>query len=183
MAISSSEIEIVYKHLSIRSRKYDISEAEREDLVSDSFYKGYEKIDRFIFKDNDEKNRIKALKAWFGRILHNTFLDKIKSADFKKVDRGVDIDLYSGSNDSLNPEETTAREVALEKFWKIFNEVLSEREKEIMLLNLEGNKYSEIAELLEISINTVGSKINSAKCKLKDQITQLEPIYEQLIGI
>ena len=78
--------------------------------------------------------------------------------------------------------EISIYSIALDKFWEIFDQLLTTREKEIMLMNMEGDKYFEIADALGISINTVGSKINSAKNKLKDRLTDLEPIYLELIG-
>ena len=182
MQITSNEIECLYRHLNIRARKYGLNEADREDLVSESFYKGYKKIDTFVCRDENNDGRIRSLKAWFGTIMNNTFKDKIKSADVQKVDRNIDIELSPPKSESLGPEKMTAKELALDKFWEIFDQLLKTREKEIMLMNMEGDKYFEIADALGMSINTVGSKINSAKNKLKDRLTDLEPIYLELIG-
>ncbi len=174
--MNSDEMELVYKHLRLQARKYTNNIEDSEDLASDAFTKGFSKINSFKPPEGDEERKLRALKGWFNRIMKNLYIDKIKSADNQKVDRGFAIDDDMTKSPIKQPEQITSQEDLKTKLFGLCKEILSPREFEILLLNMEGFKYREIAEELEITTNSVGAKISSAKLKLGVKIALFEEL-------
>jgi len=187
MQITSKETEEIYDFLRLQAKAYRIGDADREDLASDVFLKGYGKIDGFVPPESDRAIQMRALKSWCKRIMKNMYIDKIKSADTQRVDRRTSSDELNvdRSSDELNiasrtsrPEPEATQDDLANKLWQLCEEILSPKENEILFLHMAGFKYREIAVDLEITTNTVGAKIANAKLKLKERINN----FEELLG-
>ena len=187
MQITSKETEEIYDFLRLQAKAYRIGDADREDLASDAFLKGYGKIDGFVPPESDREIQMRALKSWFKRIMKNMYIDKIKSADTQRVDRRTSSDELNvdRSSEELNiasptirPEPEVTKDDLENKLWQLCEEILSPKENEILFLHMAGFKYREIAVDLEITTNTVGAKIANAKLKLKERINN----FEELLG-
>ena len=187
MQITSKETEEIYDFLRLQAKAYRIGDADREDLASDAFLKGYGKIDGFVPPESDRAIQMRTLKSWFKRIMKNMYIDKIKSADTQRVDRRTSSDELNvdRSSDELNiasptsrPEPEATQDDLADKLWQLCEEILSPKENEILFLHMAGYKYREIAVDLEITTNTVGAKIANAKLKLKERIDN----FEELLG-
>ena len=76
----------------------------------------------------------------------------------------------SDLEDILTDDETEERSVIEARMWTAID-VLPERCREIFLLNKrDGMKYKEIAEKLQISVNTVDNHINKALRLIREGI-------------
>jgi RNA polymerase sigma-70 factor (ECF subfamily) len=72
--------------------------------------------------------------------------------------------------ESNHPDEMLEKRELAESVWRVIQE-LPENEKEIILLReFQEMSYQEIADLLEIPIGTVMSRLYSARKKLAHQI-------------
>jgi RNA polymerase sigma-70 factor, ECF subfamily len=139
--------------------------ADAEDLVQETFLKAYRAYDSFTAGTN--------LKAWLYRILTNTYINKYRKAARRpdEVDLGDVEDLYLyrrvGSEESAEVSRTTEDRVLdglVESDIKRAVEGLPENFRiPVLLADLEGLSYQEIADILEIPIGTVMSRLHRGR--------------------
>jgi RNA polymerase sigma-70 factor (ECF subfamily) len=139
--------------------------ADAEDLVQGTFLKAYRAYDSFTAGTN--------LKAWLYRILTNTYINKYRKAARPpdEVDLGDVEDLYLyrrvGSEESAEASRTTEDRVLdglVEADIKKAVESLPENFRiPVLLADLEGLSYQEIADILEIPIGTVMSRLHRGR--------------------
>ncbi len=139
--------------------------SDAEDLVQETFLKAYRAYDSFQAGTN--------LKAWLYRILTNTFINKYRKDARRpnEVDLGVIEDLYLyrriGSEESMEAARTTEDRVLdglVESDIKKAVEELPENFRiPVLLADLEGLSYQEIADILDIPIGTVMSRLHRGR--------------------
>ncbi|CAN5859031.1 RNA polymerase sigma factor SigR [soil metagenome] len=143
--------------------------ADAEDLVQETFLKAYRAYDTFTAGTN--------LKAWLYRILTNTYINKYRKAQRRpdETDLGEVEDLYLyrriGAEDSAEMSrsaEDTLLEGLVESDIKEAIEALPENFRlPVLLADLEGFSYKEIAEILDVPIGTVMSRLHRGRKQLQ----------------
>jgi RNA polymerase sigma-70 factor, ECF subfamily len=139
--------------------------SDAEDLVQETYLKAYRGFHTFEAGTN--------LKAWLYRILTNTFINNYRRESRRpnEVELGDVEDLYLyrriGSGDSAEAARTTEDRVLdglLEADIKKAVEDLPENFRiPVLLADLEGFSYKEIAEILDIPIGTVMSRLHRGR--------------------
>ncbi|HEY7469955.1 MAG TPA: sigma-70 family RNA polymerase sigma factor [Acidimicrobiia bacterium] len=139
--------------------------ADAEDLVQETFLKAYRAYNTFEEGTN--------LKAWLYRILTNTYINKYRKESRRpsEVDLGTVEDFYLyrrvGSEESAEVARTTEDRVLdglVESDIKKAVEDLPENFRlPVLLADLEGFSYKEIAEILDIPIGTVMSRLHRGR--------------------
>ena len=147
------------------------SEAEAEDLVQETYIKAFRHRDQFTPGTN--------LKAWLFRILTNTFINlyRRKSArpettELDDVDESI---LYRHMRDvspgSSSPDpEAELIDSTLSSEVKEALEALPEKFRTTVLLDVEGFSYKEIAQMLDIPIGTVMSRLHRGRKFLQKRL-------------
>lgn len=138
-----------------------------EDASQEALIKVYKSIQNF--------NMQSTFKVWMYRIVVNTCIDfkRKKNINVVSIDEGIDIggdnQVYREiADDSANPD------VLLEKNFnsKVINDAVSKLEDDykaiIILRDIQGFSYSEIAEILSCNLGTVKSRLNRARKSLKE---------------
>jgi RNA polymerase sigma-70 factor (ECF subfamily) len=146
--------------------------ADAEDLVQETFLKAYRAYDTFQEGTN--------LKAWLYRILTNTYINKYRKESRRpsEVDLGDVEDLYLyrrlGSEDTAEASRTTEDRVLdglVESDIKTAVEELPENFRiPVLLADLEGFSYKEIAEILDIPIGTVMSRLHRGRKAMQKRL-------------
>jgi RNA polymerase sigma-70 factor (ECF subfamily) len=139
--------------------------SDAEDLVQETYLKAYRAYHTFEAGTN--------LKAWLYRILTNTYINKYRKDSRRpsEVDLGDVEDLYLyrriGSEASAEASRTTEDRVLdglVESDIKAAVEALPENFRmPVLLADLEGFSYKEIAEILDIPIGTVMSRLHRGR--------------------
>jgi RNA polymerase sigma-70 factor (ECF subfamily) len=139
--------------------------ADAEDLVQETFLKAYRAFNTFQEGTN--------LKAWLYRILTNTYINKYRKEARRpsEVDLGTVEDFYLyrrvGSEESAEVARTTEDRVLdglVEADIKKAVEDLPENFRlPVLLADLEGFSYKEIADILDIPIGTVMSRLHRGR--------------------
>jgi RNA polymerase sigma-70 factor (ECF subfamily) len=143
--------------------------ADAEDVVQETFLKAYRAYHTFQAGTN--------LKAWLYRILTNTYINRYRKQARRptEVDFGEVEDLYLykrlGSNESPSAARSAEEEV-LERFVETDVKAAVEDLPEhfrmpVLLADVEGFSYKEIAEILEIPIGTVMSRLHRGRKALE----------------
>ena len=143
--------------------------ADAEDLVQETMLKAYRAYDTFQEGTN--------LKAWLYRILTNTYINRYRKAQRRptETDLGEVEDLYLyrrlGSEDTAEMSrsaEDQLLEGLVESDIKEAVEALPEHFRlPVLLADLEGFSYKEIAEILDIPIGTVMSRLHRGRKQLQ----------------
>ena len=150
------------------------SEAEAEDLVQETYIRAF----RFRHQFTPGTN----LKAWLFRILTNTFINqyrrKAARPDTTELDDVEESILYRHMRDvspgSASPDpEAELIDNTLSSEVKDALEALPEKFRTTLLLDVEGFSYKEIAEVLDIPIGTVMSRLHRGRKFLQKRLYDL----------
>jgi RNA polymerase sigma-70 factor (ECF subfamily) len=143
--------------------------ADAEDLVQETYLKAYRAFGRFEQGTN--------LKAWLYRILTNTFINsyraKKRRPEQTELDEVEDLYLYRrlGGLEAVTAGRSAEEEV-LDHFTdtdvKAAVEALPEQFRmAVLLADVEGFSYKEIAEILDVPIGTVMSRLHRGRKALQ----------------
>jgi len=150
------------------------SEAEAEDLVQETYIRAF----RFRHQFTPGTN----LKAWLFRILTNTFINqyrrKAARPDTTELDDVEESILYRHMREvspgSASPDpEAELIDNTLSSEVKDALEALPEKFRTTLLLDVEGFSYKEIAEVLDIPIGTVMSRLHRGRKFLQKRLYDL----------
>ncbi len=131
-----------------------------QESVQESFLKLYE----HLLRGGDQTN----LRAWLYRVAHNLARNAQTAHRSSRTDSLANAtsagDLPA---DGISPEEALLAEEQTTRLRQAL-EVLSPAQKEALMLRTQGLKYREIAEVLNVSVSTVGENIQRGLEKLKE---------------
>ena len=140
------------------------SEADAEDLVQETYIRAFRFREQFTVGTN--------LKAWLFRILTNTFINqyrrKVARPSTTELDDVEESILYRHMRDvspgSASPDpEAAVMDSTLSSEVKEALEALPEKFRTTLLLDVEGFSYKEIADLVDIPIGTVMSRLHRGR--------------------
>ena len=146
--------------------------ADAEDLVQETYLKAFNAYERFETGTN--------LKAWMYRILTNSYINayrkKQRRPDESDIDDIEDLYLYrrlGGAESAMLSR--SAEDELLEMFGedevKLALEDLPEHYRmPILLADVEGFAYKEIAEILDVPIGTVMSRLHRGRKQLQKRL-------------
>lgn len=160
-----------------RSRKFDnLFEQRRERLfrlamswchdamLADDLVQ--ETLGKALLK-SDQLSDVEKVDAWLFRILHNTWMGYLRrhkpTLDLDDVDE----------LDRNTPENTLSDEQLTLRVRGAVAELSMSQRQVITLVDLEGFSYAEVAEILDIPIGTVMSRLNRARNTLKNSLIGL----------
>jgi RNA polymerase sigma-70 factor, ECF subfamily len=150
------------------------SEADAEDLVQETYIKALRFRDQFTPGTN--------LKAWLFRILTNTFINTYRrrqtQPEFTELDDVDEFSLYKRMSDlrtssSAGNPETEFLDGLVDSEVKDALTELPEKFRSVVLLDVEGFSYKEIAEMLDIPIGTVMSRLHRGRKFLQKRLLEL----------
>lgn len=127
-----------------------------DDLVQDTLGKALKYHHQL--KDHEK------LDAWLFRILHNTWMDHLRR--YKPTTDLDDIDPL----DDKTPESYLSDEQLASRVQQAVFKLPIPQRQVVTLVDLEGSSYAEVAEILELPIGTVMSRLNRARNKLKKSL-------------
>lgn len=133
------------------------------DIVQRAFINAFRKIQEF---KGDA-----AFSTWIYRIAFN------QAISFRRENRRTTVSIYSKDDDKVvepaveaNPTEKTEGEETQKKVQQAL-EQLEEGDRQIILLkDLQGHSYDEIAEIMQIPKGTVRSRLHRARLELKSKL-------------
>jgi RNA polymerase sigma-70 factor, ECF subfamily len=143
--------------------------ADAEDLVQEAYLKGYRSFHTFTDGTN--------LRAWLFRILTNTYINKYRAKQRRpdETDLGDLEDLYlyrqistsrdlgSGSGLGLSAEDSLMEMLPADEVKQALEALPDNFRLPVILADVEGFAYKEIAEMLDIPIGTVMSRLHRGR--------------------
>jgi RNA polymerase sigma-70 factor (ECF subfamily) len=141
-----------------------------KDLVQDTYLKAYRFIESFQKGTN--------AKAWLFRILKNSFINdyRKKTKEPSKVDY-QEVETYYNSEEvdrQITPDlrVESLKDMIGDEISNALNSLDVDFRTVIILCDLEGFKYEEMAKILDIPIGTVRSRLHRARNLLKEKLAQ-----------
>lgn len=145
------------------------SHEEREDLIQDIFIKVYRNIDKFKFKA--------AFSTWLFSITRNALIDRARKREIQQVPletQNDNVDLKDKVVDpAANPEMAFMESDAESTLRKALMELDDDHKQILILREMEGLSYKELAITLGINMGTVKSRIARAREQLKQILSEM----------
>lgn len=134
-----------------------------DDLVQDTLGKALQK--------SNQLTDVEKVDAWLFRILHNTWMEYLRR--YKPTLDLDDID----EPDKETPENTLSDEQLAMRVRSAVSDLPMSQRQVITLVDLEGFRYSEVAEILDVPIGTVMSRLHRARTTLKKRLIGLRKSF------
>jgi len=146
-----------------------MDEDDANDLVQDTYLKAFRFISSFERGTN--------AKAWLFRILKNSFINdyRKRSKEPSKVDY-QEVETTYNSEEAAEVDHTTdlrvetVQDMIGDEVATALNSLPVDFRTVIILCDIEGFTYEEMAKILDIPIGTVRSRLHRARNLLKDKL-------------
>jgi RNA polymerase sigma factor (sigma-70 family) len=137
--------------------RYMNSREEAEDVMQDAFVK--------VFSNLQSLENPNALEAWMRRIMVNTSLNALRSNQIESQHLDVD------DMEELIPDERFDEDsFAVEDLLRMVRELPAGYRAVFNLFEIEGYSHQEIADMLEVSVNTSKSQLLKARRQLQRKL-------------
>jgi RNA polymerase sigma-70 factor (ECF subfamily) len=143
-----------------------------EDLVQETYLKAYRAYERFEAGTN--------LRAWLFRILTNNYINTYRKKQRRPQESDLedvkDLYLYrrlGGENLATlgrSAEEALFEQITDSVIIDALDDLPEQYRTAVLLADVEGFAYKEIAEILDIPIGTVMSRLHRGRKKLQKQL-------------
>ncbi|MBR2852240.1 MAG: sigma-70 family RNA polymerase sigma factor, partial [Anaerotignum sp.] len=173
--------ELILKHekivYNVALRMMNHSE-DAKDISQEVFLKAYRSLGNF-----DERSQF---STWLYRITHNTCIDEMRKRKGKQsYSLEEELENEEGSmqrqiaDEGDTPEESLLREEQKSEILQALDTLSEEHKAAVILRDVKGLSYEEIAEILELSLGTVKSRISRARNQLKKEILKIREQNEK----
>jgi len=140
--------------------KYMGNAEDAKDIAQESLLK--------IYLNIKTCNSIDTFKAWSARITVNTALDALR----KRARNSADVlDDYQAS-EMDGPEHALIRTENIKIIKNAINSLPEDQRTLIILRDMEGFSYGELAQVAGIALGTVKSRLSRARLTLREQINK-----------
>lgn len=141
-----------------------------EDLVQETYLRAYKYYDKFQEGTN--------FRAWLFRILKNTFINQYRKrkrqpqqSDFADIEESQEHRVSEEAWQQVaTPEENLLEGVLDEDVQRALDELPDDYRMAVTLADLEGFSYKEIAEILDIPVGTVMSRLYRGRKRLEEAL-------------
>src|SRR6188768_2719502 len=157
------------------ARRLTRTPADAEDLVQETYLKAFRAADRFKPGTN--------LRAWLFTILHNTARNRARdrardsvTVDSEVVDQAADTPQFAMAGRVDDPETLLLRNTMTPELKAAVDELPDAFRQAVWIRDVEEFSYAEIAEMLNIPLGTVMSRISRGRRMLFGRLQHLRPV-------
>jgi RNA polymerase sigma factor (sigma-70 family) len=144
-------------------------EDDANDLVQDTYLKAF----RFISSFEEGTNA----KAWLFRILKNSFINDFRKkskepskVDYQDVETTYNSEEDAETNQTVDLRAESVQDLIGDEIATALNSLPVDFRTVIILCDVEGFTYEEMAKILDIPIGTVRSRLHRARMLLKEKL-------------
>lgn len=143
-----------------------------KDMAQEVFLKVYRNLERFDGKS--------AFSTWIYRIAVNTCIDEIRKRKGKQT-YSLDAELEDEdgnykkqfADEGGRPEEEMLRKELRGEVLAALETLSPEHKAAVILRDIRGYSYEEIAEMMQMPLGTVKSRISRGRAQLKEEILKI----------
>jgi RNA polymerase sigma-70 factor (ECF subfamily) len=140
------------------------SREEAEDLTQEIFLKLYNALAKFDFQRN--------FTAWLLTLTKNYLIDEYRRTKWERTQRDEFDERVLSQTSLAGPEESLVRKESRAIIWEGLNRLSSEMRMAVILRDLQGRSYEEMAEILGLPLGTVKSRVNRARLALAEVLKE-----------
>ncbi|HEX9747328.1 MAG TPA: sigma-70 family RNA polymerase sigma factor [Methylomirabilota bacterium] len=140
--------------------------AEAEDVAQEAFVRAHRALGAFR---GDAK-----LSTWLYSITSRLCLNRLASGERRMARQGEDA-LLRLSDAGPRPDAALERRELETALGRAIAEVPEDRRIVVVLRDIEGLSYEEIAQVLELPLGTVRSRLHRARAELKEKLERFLP--------
>ncbi len=158
--VALEHMDLLYKSALYMSK----NESDAQDLVQDTYLKAYRFFDTFKEGTN--------CRAWLLKILKNTFINAIHREKARPQMRSLSEmkdDAAELSSDT-NPEDSIFRDLFDDDIVAAIDRLPDEFKTAVLLADVEGLSYKEIADVMDCPIGTVMSRLHRGRGLLRKRL-------------
>ena len=175
--------EILYRYQSIIyniSYRFAGSSEDAEDMTQEVFIKIFRNINSFQFKSK--------LSTWIYRVTTNTCLDIVKRKKDNMTAFSLDDNLEDGEGKLLSSEiadsrPTPDKQAEQHEIKNAVNKAISQLPEDyravVILRDIHGLPYDDIAEIVDCSVGTVKSRISRGRRKLREILLKDRELFDE----
>lgn len=130
-------------------------QARADDLVQDT-------VERALRKQGHWQGG--SLRAWLLTLMHNVFVNQIRKNDPMRASSDLDVE-------PLPVRDATQDSLKLRDLDRALQQLSADHREILLLVGLENLRYEEIAQVLDLPIGTVMSRLSRARRQLKDHMS------------
>ncbi len=161
--------------------KYLKDEHLAQDVLQDSYLKAFQSLNQL--EDSSK------FEAWLGRIVATRSLNELKKknpvlfSETETEDEGDISDTFEDDRVDTCPELAIDQQETSRLIREMMADLSDEQRMCITMFYMEEMSVKEIAEILGVSENTVKSRLNYGRNKIKDKVLELEKKGTKLYGL
>lgn len=134
------------------------SAQEAEDMTQEIFLKLYSSLRKYDFARN--------FTAWLLTLSKNHLIDEYRRTKWERTQRDEFNDKVIAQDAFSGPERSTVREENKKLVWESLDRLSPEIRMTVILRDIQGRTYEEIAESLGLPVGTVKSRVNRGRLQL-----------------
>lgn len=158
------------------------SAEDAEDLVQETFFKAYKYYDKFEEGTN--------FKAWLFKIMKNTFINNYRKKkltphkiDFSEIEESYERVIQKNAPDLIkDPESEIFQDMMDADVKRALDSLPHDYKMVVLLADIEGFSYKEIAEILDCPVGTVMSRLYRGRKMLERTLLEYARKYGYIRG-
>lgn len=154
--------ELIRAHLGVvrrYARAHAPREADADDLAQDALLKAYRSLGQFRYQC--------AFSTWLYTIVRSVFLDAAKSRAGRERAHEASARRESEPETAPAADALLAREQDRERVWRALRRLPVEFRGALVLFDVEGKTYDEVAAIEGIAVGTVKSRLSRGRTQLR----------------
>jgi RNA polymerase sigma-70 factor, ECF subfamily len=175
--LALEHLDAVYRMAMHLARRPDVA----EDVVQEVYARAFrpQTIERFVdmSAEDDLTSGSGGMRSWLFAITHNVFYSKVKKENRQPTSVG---EFFAEESSEVAPDEAPPAWSRADLDWehvdgrlKAAVEELKDEYREVLLMwGVDGLKYREIGEILDVPIGTVMSRLHRARKLLADKLLE-----------
>ncbi len=145
------------------------------DLTQDAFLAAYRHLDSY---------RGGSFRAWLLRILTNACYDELRRRQRQRVDSLDELiadeeSPFEPADPAAGPATQVERQELQQRLAALLLRLPAEFRAVVILADVQGYAYDEIAQVLEIELGTVKSRLSRARGRLRDLLRAEQELYDE----
>ncbi|MET7030313.1 RNA polymerase sigma-70 factor [Sediminicola luteus] len=157
--------ESLYEDLVFFANGYLFDVSASEDIVQETFIQLWEKAETITIKNS--------LKAYLYSMVRNRCLNYLKTIKITDSSNILDFQAIIVSDYDLDDYTNEDKEIIYSQILKIIETLPAKMQTIVKLRFMNNYKYSEIAEEMNVSVNTVKTQLKRAKIKISSLISSI----------